>query len=100
MEKEDYLEFAVMYENLAEKYRSLAESTEKKTDIKAEKNAETKKADKQPITLETISALAKKKAAEGKSAEVKTIITECGVKKLSDVPREFYAEVLKKLEAI
>ena len=98
MKKEDYLEFAVMYENLAEKYRSLAENIEKKTDTKAEKKAETK--DEQPVTFETVSTLAKKKAANGKSSKVKAIITECGVKKLSDIPQEFYVDVFKKLEVI
>ncbi len=98
MKEKDYLEFAVIYENLADKYRALAESVKSQTDTKLEKNAETK--EEQSVTFEVISALAKRKAAEGKSLEVKAIITEGGVKKLSDIPQELYAEVHKKLEAI
>lgn len=96
MKKEDYLEIAVIYEKLAGKYRSLAKDIESQPTAKGnEINFETP-----PITLETIGALAKKKAANGKSKEVKSIITECGVKKLSDIPQELHADVYMRLEAI
>ena len=113
--KEQYLRLAEVYDALAECYRALAEST-------AEAETESSTADTQPkpqknkilaadhdvpfdvepdkVTFEMVSASAKKKATEGHSKEVKAIITECGVKKLSDIPPDMYTQVYEKLEEL
>ena len=93
---EKWLKLAEYCKGVSKLCQALAESIESQPNTK--KKAEKK--EEQPITLEVLSVLAKKKAAESKSTEVKAVITECGVKKLSDVPQEFYTEVFKKLEAI
>lgn len=99
--KENYLKLAECYEKLAENYRAMAESTAESAEAVQTTAAKAEeKADEQSVTFEDISTLAKKKAAEGKSAEVKAVITECGVKKLSDIPEDLYADVFKKLEAV
>ncbi len=90
--EEKWLKLAEQFRGMAQLCQAFAESVESQPN--------TKKKEEQPITLEVLSTMAKKKAAEGKSTEVKAVITECGVKKLSDVPQEFYTEVFKKLEEI
>ena len=113
--KEQYLKLAEVYDALAECYRALAEST-------SEAERENSTADTQPkpqknkilaadhdvhfdvepdkVTFEMVSGLAKKKATEGHSKEVKAIISECGVKKLSDIPPDMYTQVHEKLEEL
>lgn len=90
--KEKYLKLAECYEKLAENYRAIAES-----ESIAEEKADTLK---QTVTFEDISITAKKKSADGHREAIKAIITECGVKRLSDIPAEKYSEVMQKLEAL
>lgn len=94
--KEKYLKLAECYEKLAEGYRAMAESTEENTkDIKSQQTDI-----EQPVDFESISMAAKKKSADGHREAIKAIITECGVKRLSDIPAEKYSEVMQKLEAL
>ncbi|MDD9148133.1 hypothetical protein OYT88_06175 [Sporolactobacillus sp. CQH2019] len=53
-----------------------------------------------PIKLETVRAKLAKLAQAGKQKEVKALITSFGFKKLSAIPAEKFAEVLKKAEEI
>ncbi len=52
------------------------------------------------ITLEQVRAKLAALSQDGKQAEVKALITEFGVKKLSDVPAEKYSELLAKAEVL
>lgn len=51
-------------------------------------------------TLEEIRAKLAVLSQDGKQSQVKSLITELGAKKLSDVPAEKYGELLKKAEEL
>ena len=51
-------------------------------------------------TLEEVRAKLAALSQDGKQAQVKALITGFGAKKLSDVPAEKYAELLKKAEGL
>lgn len=53
-----------------------------------------------PPTLEEVRAKLAALSQDGKQAQVKALITGFGAKKLSDVPAEKYAELLKKAEGL
>ncbi|WP_207707918.1 hypothetical protein [Heliorestis convoluta] len=48
------------------------------------------------VTLEQVRSKLAALSQEGKQAEVKALITEFNAKKLSDIPRERYAELLER----
>ena len=52
------------------------------------------------VTLEEVRAKLAELSKSGKQAEVKTLITSFGASKLTDVPKENYAELLKAAEGI
>lgn len=97
---EKWLKIVEYCKGVSQLCQALAESLEKQQCDEEEKTTETKNMEEQTVTFDAISALAKKKAAEGKSAEVKAIINGCGVEKLSAISKEYYAYVFEKLEAI
>ncbi|MCI6087148.1 MAG: rRNA biogenesis protein rrp5 [Selenomonas sp.] len=69
----------------------------------AETSAETteaKPAKEQPVTLETVRAVAAKIARAGGTEQVKALIEKHGVNKLSAVPPAEYGALLKELEGI
>ena len=111
--KEQYLRLAEVYDALADCYRALAESSAETQNSTADTQPKPQKNkilaadhdvpfDVEPdkVTFEMVSEMAKKKATEGHSKEVKAIITECGVKKLSDIPPDMYTQVYEKLEEL
>lgn len=51
-------------------------------------------------TLEEVRAKLTSLSQTGKSTEVKAIIAECGVAKLTEIPAELYASVLEKAAAL
>ena len=69
---EKWLKLAEYCKGVSQLCQALAESIEKQTDIKAEKKAETKKEDEQSVTLEAVSALAKKKSGRRKKLRSKS----------------------------
>lgn len=58
------------------------------------------KEEKKPVTLEEVRAILAEKSRSGKTAEVKQLLAEFGVKKLSEVDSSKYDELLKKAEVI
>lgn len=101
----------VIKEELAE-----VKETEPKEEEKPKKPAKSKKEPKEPtvtdepvetkepgaktITLEDVRAKLATLSQEGKQSDVKSLITEFGAQKLSDIPAEQYPELLKKSEAL
>ena len=100
-----------LLKDVASDLRSLADSIEtlleavEGTDPEAKEDAETKKADQtkpketQP-TLEEVRAKLATLSQSGNQAQVKKLITDFGAKKLSDIPKEKYPELLEKMEAL
>ena len=71
-------------------------STEDKPTIQS---AEPKELPKKQLTLEEVRAVCAEKSRAGFTAEVKAIITKYGADKLSAVPPEQYAVLLKELDS-
>ncbi|ABO49721.1 hypothetical protein Dred_1187 [Desulforamulus reducens MI-1] len=70
---------------------------EKTTEEPASENVN----DTQPeYTMEQVRAKLMALAQDGKQAQVKKIITDCGAKKLTDIPADKYAEVMAAAEAL
>lgn len=71
---------------------------------KEEKPAPKKTAEPEPeaanITLEQVRAKLAALTQSGKQAEVKALITKYGAKKLSEIPKDKYPELLKDAEGI
>jgi len=55
--------------------------------------------EKQP-SLEEVRAKLAELSQSGKQTEVKKLITDFGAKKLSDIPKEKYPELLEKMEEL
>ena len=53
-----------------------------------------------PITLDDVRAVMTAKSREGKTAEVKALLTKYGATKLGEVAPERYAELLAETEAL
>ena len=62
--------------------------------------AEQQSAEPPKVTLETVRAKLASLAQSGKQAEVKKLITSFGAKKLREIPKEKYPELLKKAEEL
>ena len=56
--------------------------------------------DKKSVTLEEVRAVLAEKSREGKTAEVKGLLTKFGVNKLSELDASKYDELLKETEGI
>lgn len=92
------------YEMVAAGLRQMAEAgvempelpvpTEKAKVTPAPKNEE------KMITQDEVRLVLAEKSRAGKTQEVKMLLKECGADKLSAVPEEKYAELLKKAEAL
>ena len=61
---------------------------------------ETPKEDKKSVTLEEVRAVLAEKSREGKTTEVKELLTKFGVNKLSELDASKYDELLKETEGI
>ena len=59
-----------------------------------------KKEEKKELTFEEVRAVLATKSREGHAAEVKAILTEFGVEKISDIEPAQYEELLAKVEVI
>ena len=83
---------------------NVQDKTEKVEKVeKAEVKTETKIAEtstEKAITLEEVRAKLEALTQGGKQAEVKALIESYGVAKLTQIPAENYAEMLKKAEGI
>ena len=73
---------------------------EPKTAIAEPKTATVKPEPKNTYTLERVRAKLAKLAQAGKQKEVKELITDFGVKKLTGIPGDKYPELMKKAEEI
>lgn len=97
---EAYLLVAKGYEMVAAGLRKLAEAEQVQPDItisdeNTEKEPVIKKVEK-AITQDEVRMVLAEKSRAGKTQEVKMLLRECGADKLSAVPEEKYAELLKK----
>lgn len=61
---------------------------------------ETPKVEKKSVTLEEVRAILAEKSRNGKTVEVKQLLTKFGVKKLSELNSSKYDELLKESEVI
>ncbi|WP_296969111.1 rRNA biogenesis protein rrp5 [Tepidanaerobacter sp. EBM-38] len=94
--------------NIANDLRKLADSIEALTkeeqkshvaNVEELREPATSQKDNLPILEEVRAKLASLSKA-GKQAQVRELITGFGVKKLSDIPREKYPELLEKVEVM
>lgn len=77
-----------------------AVKVEKQEEKAEEKETSSAGEDKPSITLETVRGKLAALSQSGKQAQVKELISSFGVKKLTAIPEEKYAELLEKAEAI
>ena len=63
-------------------------------------SSEKPKEDKKSVTLEEVRAVLAEKSRTGKTAEVKQLLTNFGVNKLSELDASKYDELLKETEVI
>lgn len=54
--------------------------------------------DEKAVSLEAVRAVLVRKSAEGKREQVKTLITKYGADRLSNIPVDAYAGILKEAE--
>jgi hypothetical protein len=85
--------------DVVENLRSLADSIEALTDV-VEGNEPKEKVEANLPTLEQVRAKLAALTQSGKQAEVKALITKYGAKKLSEIPKDKYPELLKDAEGI
>jgi hypothetical protein len=85
--------------DVVENLRSLADSIEALTDV-VEGNEPKEKVEDNLPTLEQVRAKLAALTQGGKQAEVKALITKYGAKKLSEIPKDKYPELLKDAEGI
>ncbi|MBC8587462.1 hypothetical protein [Paratissierella segnis] len=85
--------------DVVEDLRSLADSIETLAGT-VEGNKPKEKVEVNLPTLEEVRAKLASLSKAGKQAQVRELITGFGVKKLSDIPREKYPELLKKAEVM
>lgn len=85
--------------DVVEDLRSLADSIETLAGA-VEGNEPKEKVEDNLPTLEEVRAKLASLSKAGKQAQVRELITGFGVKKLSDIPREKYPELLEKVEAM
>ncbi|RFE01111.1 hypothetical protein [Streptococcus parauberis] len=55
---------------------------------------------KPTLTMPEIRKMASAKAGEGKSKEIKEILAEMGIHKVTEIPEESFEEFVEKLEAL
>lgn len=55
---------------------------------------------KHTLTMPEIRKMASAKAGEGKSKEIKEILAEMGIHKVTEIPEESFEEFVEKLEAL
>lgn len=85
--------------DVVEDLRSLADSIETLAGT-VEGNKPKEKVEVNLPTLEEVRAKLASLSKAGKQAQVRELITGFGAKKLSDIPRERYPEILEKVEVM
>lgn len=85
--------------DVVEDLRSLADSIETLAGT-VEGNKPKEKVEVNLPTLEEVRAKLASLSKAGKQAQVREVIISFGVKKLSDIPREKYPELLEKVEVM
>lgn len=94
---------ADMVEAIAETYNDTVIATEvvaEVIEVEEPKQIEEKKKEKKVLSFEEVRAVLAAKSREGHTAEVKAVLTEFGVEKLSDINPEQYEALLTKVEVI
>ncbi|MBU5439893.1 rRNA biogenesis protein rrp5 [Tissierella sp. MSJ-40] len=80
--------------------RNLADSIESLVQVIETTNYESVETEEKLPTLEEVRHHLALLSQRGKQAEVKALITKYGVRKLSEIPKEKYPELLKDAEGI
>lgn len=80
--------------------RNLADSIESLVQVVETNNSESVETEEKLPTLEEVRHYLALLSQSGKQAEVKALITKYGAKKLSEIPKEKYPELLKDAEDI
>jgi len=98
------LKMAEGYELLAAGIRELAEAdtapakVEKKQEKKPVKEADS--TSEETVSIETVRAVLAEKSRDGKTQEVRKLLNEFGADKLSAIPADKMADLLKKAEVL
>ena len=80
--------------------RNLADSIESLVQVVETNNSEPVETEEKLPTLEEVRHHLALLSQSGKQAEVRALITKYGAKKLSEIPKEKYPELLKDAEGI
>lgn len=72
----------------------------KKKPIEMKEEVEAVADPKPTFTMPEIRKMASAKAGEGKSKEIKEILAEMGIHKVTEIPEESFEEFVEKLEAL
>ncbi|WP_350336736.1 hypothetical protein QMP28_11095 [[Clostridium] symbiosum] len=99
---EGYEMIAAGIRQMVSEGRSMPEAAEKAPEKKEAKEAPSKaaSADAAQADRKTVRAFLTEKSRAGKTSEVKSLITEFGYSKLSDVPDEKLGELYQKAQAL
>ena len=101
------MQIANGYERVAAGLRALAEDGSEAPEKKAEAAPKAAKQEKAPkeetseaVSVETVRAVMAEKSRAGKTQEVRALLKEFGADKLSAIPEEKLADLLKKTEVL
>lgn len=80
--------------------KEIAKAVVPKKAVKKEEPVEEEVVEKPTLTMPEIRKMASAKAGEGKSKEIKEILAEMGIHKVTEIPEESFEEFVEKLEAL
>lgn len=80
--------------------KAIKKPVEKKAPVEKEVPVEEEVVEKPTLTMPEIRKMASAKAGEGKSKEIKEILAEMGIHKVTEIPEESFEEFVEKLEAL
>ena len=105
-----YMQIADGFKMIAAGYEALAkvgaesvqeDNVKKVAAVKEEPVSETAEQEKVPVpTIEDIRAVMRAKNKEGKLEKCQAVLREFGAVKLSEIPKEKYAELMAKVEVL
>ena len=105
-----YMQIADGFKMIAAGYEALAkagaepvqeDNVKKEAAVKEEPVSETVEQEKVPVpTIEDIRAVMRAKNKEGKLEKCQAVLREFGAVKLSEIPKEKYAELMAKVEVL
>lgn len=102
MKKEALSKIAEGHKLIQEGYLLLAQDTEEipATERADKPDVETKQSKEPVVTVEDVRAVLAEKTRDGKTQQVKELLTQMGADKLSGVPKDKLAELKAKAEVL